>query len=454
MLPVPDPAAPLPEQLGYLVLLYRSAPGRQDRIRTILDRLVTQVAHSPMVIEGGIENNWALGGDPLKERLQIRQVDEIRIEKGASKKELLALAKALADDFEALPSSARIMVRLVAEPLPESAPPRASTSSLPAASPAPRDRSDTGLATLIESVLQETDLAIQQEQWHTVLHDVQAVMRMLPGLSENGRRTYSIVLRRLLTRSVIESLIEQGHRVPEEQVRTAEVLRAGGISAAELVIDILKRSDNIGPRAFLVNSVGGMPEALQVIAPLAKSRRPTEARLGAEILGRLGIPEAVPLLAGLMQHSDERVRLAAVDGLARYRDRSAVEPLRQALGHDSAVVRARAGRALAARGSGAIAMPLLAALKAEREPNTWEELLGALAGIDAPEAAAALSRIALERGGMFGRSGGLVRRQLAVVRALATSNTSAAKQALARIAAEGEGEVKDAAGAALGLTPA
>jgi hypothetical protein len=447
MLPLPDPSASLPELLGYLVLLFRSSPGRQDRIRLVLDRIASRVAGGPAVIEGGIENNWALGGDPLKERLQIRQVDEIRIAQGASKKELLALAKALADDFEPVPSSARIAVRLVAE-RPE--PDDLLSTSLPPALARSRDRSDDSMAMLIESVLRETDLAIRHQQWHTVLHDVQAVMRMMPGLSEHGRRAYTIVLRRLLTRPVIEALIDQGYRVPEEQARTAEVLRAGGIAAAELVLDILKQSDTVGPRAFLVDSVSGMPDALPIIAPLARSKRPTEARLGAEILGRLGIPEAVPLLAALVQHPDERVRLSAVDGLARYGDRSAVEPLRQALGHNSGVIRARAGRALAARGSGAIAMPLLAALEAEREPTTWEELLGALAGIDAPEAAAALSRIALERRGMFGLGGGLVRRQLAVVRALTSANTTAAKQALARIAAEGEGEVKDAAGEALG----
>ncbi len=76
---------------------------------------------------------------------------------------------------------------------------------------------------------------------------------------------------------MIEALIDQGHRVPEEQPRTAEVLRAGGVTAAELIIDILKQSDSIGPRAFLVDSVGGIPDALPIIAPLAKSRRPTEA---------------------------------------------------------------------------------------------------------------------------------------------------------------------------------
>jgi HEAT repeat protein len=253
-----------------------------------------------------------------------------------------------------------------------------------------------------------------------------------------------------MPRAVIEALIDQAYRVPEEQQRTAEVLRGGGMQAAELLLDILKGSETVGPRAFLIESLGGMPDAFQVIAPLTRSHRATEARLSAELLGRLGISEAIPLLAELIQHSDERVRLAAVDALGRYRDSSAVGPLRQALGHPSATIRARAGRALAARGSGAIAMPLLAALEAEREPTTWAELLGALAAIDAPEAAAALSRMALTRRGRFGLGVGQVRRQLAVVHALTSANTSAAKQALARIAAEGEGEVAQAAAAVLG----
>jgi HEAT repeat protein len=274
-------------------------------------------------------------------------------------------------------------------------------------------------------------------------------MRMLPGLSEEIRRINFIALRRLLTRHVQEALIEQVYRVPEEQARTAEVMRVGGLHAAELMLEILSKSDTVGPRAFLVDSLAGMPEAFQLIAPLAPSKRPAEARLGAELLGRLGVPEAVPLLTALMQHADEKTRLAAIDGLARYRDKAAVEPLRKALGHQSAAIRGRAGRALASRGSGAIAMPLLVALEAERDQGAWEELLEAIAGIDAPEAAAALSRIALKPKGLFDLGGNLIRRQLLVVRTLAASNTSAAKQALARIAAEGEGEVKEAAGAAL-----
>lgn len=446
MLPPPPPSASVPELLGHLVLLLRSAPGRQEPIRAVLDRIVTRAKKAPLVIEAGIQNNWGAGGDPLKERLQIRQVDEIHIATGASSKELLALAKALADDFEPVPNSERIKVKLFSSSTPvPAAPARASAAGVPIIA---RDRTDEKLAELIDSVLKESDLAIRHQQWHTVLHNVQAVLRMLPGLGESSRRACAIVLKRLLNKPVLEALIDQGYRVPEEQPRTAEVLRAGGVAAAELMLDLLKQNDTVGPRAFLVDSLAGMPEALPIIAPLARSNRSGEARLGAELLGRLGIPQAVPLLGGLIKHPDERVRLTAVDGLARYRDKSAVEPLRQALTHESAAIRARAGRALAARGSGAIAMPLLAALEAEREQGTWEELLGALAAIDAPEAAAALSRMALQRRGLLGLGGAQVRRQLAVVRALSAANTTAAKQALARIAAEGEGEVARMAGEA------
>lgn len=441
------------ELLGKLLLVLRDGPAKKDKIRRALHAAAARVAHSPAIIEAGIvRSDWGEGGDPLKERLQVRQIDAIEVAAGAPERDLLALAQALTEDGAPIPESPHIQVRLFPTQIKAFAPavpvPAAPAAAL---SGSTRDRSDEKLAEVIHGVLREIELAIRQEQWHTVLHDAQAVLRMLPGLGEASRRTYAIGLRRQLTRPVIAALISQGYRVVEEQKRTAEVLRAGGIEAAERMVEELRQNDSIGPRAFLADALAGMPEALPVIAPLVQSDRPAEARLGAELLGRLGVPDAIPLLGTLVQHQDERVRMAAVEGLSRYRDKSAVEPLRQALVHESASMRARAAKALAARGSGAIAMPLLAALEAEREPGTWEELLGALAGIDAPEAAAALSRIALERGGLFARRNLRVRRQLAVVRALSSANTTAAKQALARIAAEGQGEVKVAAGEALGV---
>jgi len=440
-----DPEAPFGQLLGGLIGLLR-APHAEDRLVSgLLDAMAARVAAGPVLIEAGIENSWALDGDPLKARLQARQVDAIRVTPGATTMELLAMARALADDDAPIPSTANVRVKLLPDPLPLQISGQRLAVSDPAATTVPRARTGDQLTAMIEGILRELEKAITRQQWHAVLHDAQAAIRALPAVPEDHRRTYTIALRRMLARPVLETLIEQAYRVPEERARTAEVLRAGGLAAAELMLETLKQSETVGPRGFLVDALGGMPEALSLILPLAKSPRPAEVRIGVELLGRLGVPEAVPALVAQVAHPDERVRLAVVQAMGHYREKAVVEPLRQALGHDTPSVRAEAGRALAARGSAAIAMPLLAALDAERDSAVWEQLVGAIAGIDAPEAASALIGIALEKPGLLGRRSTLERKQLAVVEALAGAGTNAAKQALARIAAEGKGAVRDEA---------
>jgi len=443
----PDPTAPLSDLFGQLVHLLRSAPGQAEATVPLLAAVALRVAAADAVIEAGIENSWDVDGDSLKGRLQSRQVDAIRITAGAPATELMALARALADDDAPIPSTSAVRVKL----LPDSLPLSGQRPALPdpAASFVPRAQRGDQIAGMIEGILRELDRAIRRQQWHAVLHDAQAALRMLPGLAEDPRRTFSIALKRLLARPVLEALIEQGYRIPEEQARTAEVLRAGGFPAAELMLEILRRSDTIGPRAFLLDSLGGMPEAVQVVAPLMKSDRLGELCLGAELLGRMAVTESVPLLVAHVHHPEERVRHAVIDALGRYRDRAVVEPLRQALGHGAPETRVRAGRALGARGSGAMAMPLFAAFEAEKDPEVWQELLDVLAKLDSGEAAMALARVAMERRGFLSFGSSDVKRQLSVVRALAAANTAAAKQALARIAAEGAGEVKKAASKAL-----
>lgn len=443
--PAFDPSAPFGQLLGGLIALLR-APHAEDRaVTALLDTMAARVDAEPVLIEAGIENSWALDGDPLKARLQARQVDAIRVAPGATTLELLAMARALADDEAPIPSTANVRVKLLPDPLPLQVSGQRQAIGEASATGVPRARTGDQLTGMIEGILRELEKAISRQQWHAALHDAQAALRALPAVQEDHRRTYSIALRRMLTRPVLETLIEQAYRVSEERDRTAEVLRAGGLAAAELMLEALKQSDTVGPRSFLVDSLAGMPEALPLLLPLLKSPRAGEVRLGAELLGRLGVPQAVPALLGQVNHPDERVRMAVVEAMGRYREKSVVEPLRQALGHDTPNVRAQAGRALAARGSAAIAMPLLAALEGEKDPAVWEELLGAIARIDAPEAASALLRLALDKPGLLERRSSHERRQLAVVQALAAAGTGAARQALTRIAAEGKGAVREAA---------
>lgn len=449
MLPTPDPSAPFGELLGHLILVLRSSPGRDDLVQAALALLAARSAGAPARIEAGIENSWALDGDPLKERLQLRQVDAISVAQGAPATELLALARALADDQRAIPTTAQVKVTLVREALPPEAAGQRHALPDPRQSSIPRARQGDSLAGVVEGVLAELEKAVTREQWHTVLHDAQAAMRMLPGVGEEARRLYAITLKRLLSREVRTQLIEQAYRIPEEQARTAEVLRAGGAPAAEQMLEELKQRGAIGPRAFLLDAVGGMPEAFGMVVPLARSAAPAEAWLGMELLGRLGNPEAIPVLAARVDDPDERIRHAAIDGLGHYREKGAVGPLRQALGHGSAETRARAGRALAARSSAGIAMPLFAAFEVEKDPEAWQQLLETLVRMDSMEVTAALARLALERRGFLGFGSGDPKRQLAIVRALAAKGGVAATEALRRIAAEGRGAVRDAARAGL-----
>ncbi|MBK6422578.1 MAG: HEAT repeat domain-containing protein [Gemmatimonadetes bacterium] len=459
MLMPPDPTAPFGELLGHLVLVLRSSPERQDLVQAALAALVARAAHGAARIEAGIENSWAVDGDTLKERLQHRRVDSISVARAAPGPELLALAQALADDQGPLPASTHIQVALVTAPVPVERPLERMAASDPALPTVPRARPGDQLAGVVEGILRELEGAVRKEQWHTVLHNAQAALRLFPGMGEEVRRPFAIAVKRLLSRAVVEQLIEQAYRIPEEQARTAEVLRAGGLPAAEQVLEVLRRGGAVGPRAFLLDAVGGMPEAFPMVAPLAKSAQPAEAWLGVELLGRLGVADAIPLLRERVTDADEKVRHAAIDALGRFREKGAVEPLRQALAHLSPETRARAGRALAARGvsqrsSGGIAMPLFAAFEVEKDPVAWQDLLETLVRLDAAEVTAALARVALERRGFLRFGAGDARRQLAIVRALGERGSPAARQALERIAAEGRGEVGEAARAALSRPPA
>ena len=444
----PDPTAPFPVLLGHLVWLLRTTPERDDLITDALAMVTARVAKGPALIEAGTDAVFP-EGDPLKDRLKARQVDAIRVASATPENELMNLALALADDRAPIASTAGVRVRLIPDPLPPNVSGPRSALSDPDLTVLPRGRPGDQLAQLIDGIFVELDKAIQRQFWHAALHDAQAAVRLLPGLAEDAKRLSMIAFRRLLKPPVMEAFVELAYRAPEEQPRTAEVLAAVGLPGAELMLDLLNKADSVGPRMFLVEALGGMPEALPLVAALVKSTRPAEVRLGAELLGRLGLPEGIPLLAAQAMHKDERVRMAVIDALTNYPDKGVVEPLRQALSHASPATRAHAGRALATRGSAAIAMPIAAALDTEKDPVAWEKLLSALASIDAPESAAALAQIALQKRGLFPLGSALIKRQMAVVKALFHANTAAARQALARIASEGDGEVKRLAASAV-----
>jgi len=456
------PAAETFEQtLGDLVSQVRAHPGDHAALAMALDRVAGRVASTPAILEAGIENTWSLDGDDLRGRLLSRGVDAIRVAAGASRDDLLALARALAEDDGALPTTPSVQVDLIPTIGQILGAPRGADGdqfaviperTFPGDTPpvlTVRIRTSDRLAATLRQLLDLVQTSVRRGAWLEVLHNAQAVLRLLAGMPPDVRRGYGIALRRVLSRPVLQALIEQAYRVIEEQTRTVELLRLAGLDAAELILENLRAAQAVGPRAFLLDALGGMPDAYPLAVALLSNERWSDLRLAADVLGRMGNARAIPPLVARANHPDERVRLAIIGALARFRDKRAVDGLRQLLNHPSPRTRANAGKTLAGRHSGAIAMPLLAALDKEKDHTVRMELLQALAGIDAPEARAVLVKVATERRGLLGR-GRPTSERLEVVSALANARTAASRQALSRIAAEADDQVRDAAVQALG----
>lgn len=450
--------SPFADGLDRLVTLLRTGTESGPRVDEAVRAAVAKVGTDSALLEAGVETSAGMEDISLKGRLLARQVDTVRVDSGVTAQEILTLARALVSDNIPLESSAHVKVELI--PM---APPPPPTYGAPSAARSPtqsieippgprREGTIDNLAELIASLTRGLTDGLQRHAIREALHAAQSLIRILPGVPEHSRRGVAISVRRYLSKPILETFLQFALRTPEEQARATEVLKWAGLDGAEVMLEVVRQSEAVGPRGFLLESLGEMPEAIPLILPLLSSDKWHEVRHAAEVAGRLRATEAVEALKVQVGHSDERVRTVAIEALGRFPDKSVVEPLRQALTHRSPQTRVAAGRALASRGTSGLAMPLLAAIEAEKDAAVFRELLGALSGLEAPEAINGLVRLATDRKPLLGRGGHPVGQRLEVVTALAQAKTPSARQALTRIAAEADAPLRDAARKALATT--
>jgi hypothetical protein len=440
-----------------LVAGARERPGDAAGLAGLAGAAAAGVATGPAVLEAGFElNAGADAEDLLKSRLLARQVDRVVVARGAPAEELLELARALAAEAGPLPSTAAVTVELVEVIRPGSGPPARAAPERPLGIQLlgdegvlpRRPRPRTGLGRELEALGRAVEAAARRRQWVEALHAAQALARMEHRFPEVERRSFVFEVRRVLARPILDGFVGLALRVPEEQERAAEVLRWLGASGADAMVDHVKEMEQAAPSRFLHEALATMPSAVPLLLPLLEGDSPAAARHAAELLGRHRAVAALPGLARLAAHPDPRSRHAAIDALGGFADRRAVEALHRALGHAEGETRARAAAALGRRGPAA-AMPLLAALEREADPAARLALAVAVAATAAPQAGAALAALVLRRRSLLQRDAWTVGERLAVVAALAEAATPVARQALERIAREGEGEVAAVARAAV-----
>jgi hypothetical protein len=431
-----------------LVLLIRRQPADVSAQKSALRSGMAVLLRGPVRIEAGIEYSDVPDENTFKGRLLLRFVDSISFAPAAPASEVLALARALAADRGPIPSTSAVTVELITSPSlqadlegsPASSPVRMDTP-LP---PAERHRTMAGPVQEAEYLVQALERAAREHRWMEAIHAAQALIQLTPRFPEHEQRGHLIGLRRTFSRSLMDQFIGFAMRVTEEQGRVAEILRHAGPEGIELMVDHVRQAEAIGPRRFVHDALAASPGALPLLVPLLSSSKWHEVRHAAELLGRLGLPEAIEPLRTTATHPDVRVRKTAVEALGHFDSHAVIEPLRRALADPAPVTRVSAAHALSQRNSPGLALPILVALEAEKDPAAWDALVDALAQIDSSEAVSALVSIALDKKPLF-HAGRSRSQRLEIVNALLKAKTATARRGLERIAVEADGPVRRAA---------
>ncbi|HKW41736.1 MAG TPA: HEAT repeat domain-containing protein, partial [Gemmatimonadales bacterium] len=333
---------------------------------------------------------------------------------------------------------------------PDAAPAR---ESLPAAAAEPlaeveRDPEGPMVGDHLAALVRHVETALKQNRLEQILGVVAGIIRVEQHVPESSgqRRQYSIALRRMYTKPVLEALARLLN-TPKHRVAAVLGLQRGGAAAVEVLIDLLVAAPTVSERRAVFDALRQMTEGTEQLVHMLDHPEWFVVRNVAELLGELGMDEAIPALGKRLDHSDERVRKAVALALAKIGSRGAAEPLRRALRDRSTEVRMQVAVGIGGRKSSALAMPLVVAMEEEKDETVVRELILALGRIGSAEAVQALIKWAQPSGRIFGRRPSALR--LAAVEALRLAATPAALGTLEGLSSDGDRHVREAAKSAV-----
>src|SRR5437867_3967114 len=318
-------------------------------------------------------------------------------------------------------------------------------------------------ADLISQVQQAPDgphvgelLAILGRQLETAMktHRIAQALTIVVGIvraeqqvsDATRRRQYSIALKRMYSKALLEGVAELANS-PLERDDALLVLRRAGEDGVEVLLDLLVAAPTIEERRGIFMALTGMKEGTDQLVHMLGHHQWFVVRNVAELAGELALEDAVPALAKQLDHDDERVRKAVALALAKIGSSGAAEPLRRALRDKSPEVRMQAALGVGGRKSSTLAMPLVVAMEEEEDEGVERELMLALGRIGSSAAVQALIKFAQPGGRLFGRKPAALR--ATAVEALRLAATPAAVGTLEGLTDDGDKQVRSAAQSAL-----
>src|SRR5216117_2086565 len=288
------------------------------------------------------------------------------------------------------------------------------------------------------------------------LRDIGAVAEVVAGLDRSlGKiqdpeiqEAIGEVAGALADEAIVERMVA---RLGEARVPPAErahlVHAAGALGAVSggLVVDAYLHALPELREAYRAAMRAAGERTVELLRARIESKVPEVVAAAAEFLGLSGSPEVAESLIRLTRHADERVREAALLGLAELGGREISRPAIPSLKDESVLVRTAAARAVAAAGDVGATTVLVRRLEQEKDEGVLAALLKAIGHLGAPEALEVLAK--------FAEPGGRPRRtpfvRAAAIEGLAQLDRVEAKALLELYARDKEPTVKRAAEASL-----
>ena len=291
------------------------------------------------------------------------------------------------------------------------------------------------------------ETAVKANRIPQALSILEAIVRAEQQVTDaTCRRQYSIALKRMYSKAVLEAIAEIADH-PSDREGALLVLRRAGEDGVEVLLELLVAAPTLEERRGIFLALTGMKEGTHQVVHMLGHHQWFVVRNVAELAGELGLEEAVPALGEQLNHADERVRKACALALAKIGSSAAAEPLRRALRDKSPEVRIQAALGVGGRKAGPLAMPLVVAMEEEEDESVERELMMALGRIASPAAVQALIKFAQPGGRLFGRQP--TARRVVAVEALRIAATPAAIGTLEGLTDDGDRDVRNAAESAL-----
>ncbi|HET8712523.1 MAG TPA: HEAT repeat domain-containing protein [Gemmatimonadales bacterium] len=232
---------------------------------------------------------------------------------------------------------------------------------------------------------------------------------------------------------------------PAERAHLVHAVGALGAVSAGPVVDAYLHAAPELREAYRAAMRAAGDRTVEPLQARVASKVPEVVAAAAEFLGLSGSPGVTETLIGLTRHSDERVREAALLGLAELGGREISRPAMPGLKDESVLVRTAAARAIAAAGDMAATTVLVRRLEQEKDEGVLATLLKAIGQLGAMEALEVLARYA-EPGGRPRRTPFI---RAAAIEGLARLDRTEAKALLELYSRDKEPTVKRAAEASL-----